>query len=293
MSSSPPVPAKLSLASRMKQYEASYDLTLPVDSPVLLRLDGHNFSRFTANFHRPFDQRIHDAMTATCTDLLHYFPSATVAYTQSDEMTLVFPEGVKAFNERVQKLGSLAASYTSVRFGFHLASCLLKEPEPAVRGGEVVPGVAHFDARFFAVPSLAEALNCLIWRCRGDAVRNAVSGFARSLFEQGDMHGKSSKELKVMVEMKTRKSYEESVPRWAVEGCLVKRERVEHEGVNLKTGVREVTWRTRIRVEERGVRGWGGGVEDCRGEVLVGAGRDARVQELNIALLFDFTRTIR
>jgi tRNA(His) guanylyltransferase len=257
MSSSPPVPAKLSLASRMKKYEASYDLTLPVDSPVLLRLDGHNFSRFTANFNRPFDQRIHDAMTATCTDLLHHFTSATVAYTQSDEITLVFPEGVKAFNERVQKLGSLAASYTSIRFGFHLTSCLQTNPEPAVRGGEEVSGIAHFDARLFAVPSLAEALNCLIWRCRGDAVRNAVSAFARTLFEQGDMHGKSSEELKAMIEMKTRKSYEQSVPKWAVEGCLVKRERVKHEGVNLKTKKREVTWRTRMRVEERGVRVFG------------------------------------
>jgi tRNA(His) guanylyltransferase len=238
----------------MKQYEASYDFTLPTNSPVLLRLDGHNFSRFTSNFARPFDQRIHDAMTATSTDLLHYFPSATVAYTQSDEITLIFPEGVNAFNERVQKLGSLAASYCSVRFGWHLGSCLQKEPEPAVKGGREAAGVAHFDARFFSVPSRAEALNCLIWRCRGDAVRNSVSGFARSLFEQKEMHGKSTEDLKEMIFERSGKQFEELVPQWAVEGCLVKREQFEHEGVNLKTGEVERTQRTRTRVEEKGVR---------------------------------------
>jgi tRNA(His) guanylyltransferase len=130
---------------------------------------------------------------------------------------------VNSFNERVQKLGSLAASYCSVRFGWHLGSCLQKEPEPAVRGGREATGVAHFDARFFAVPSRAEALNCLIWRCRGDAVRNSVSGFARSLFEQKEMHGKSTEELKGMIFERSGKQFEELVPQWAVEGCLVKR----------------------------------------------------------------------
>jgi hypothetical protein len=48
--------------------------------------------------------------------------------------------------------------------------------------------------------------------------------------------------------------FEKAVPRWAVEGCLLKREQVEHEGVNLKTGAVEKTLRTRTRVEERGVR---------------------------------------
>lgn len=48
--------------------------------------------------------------------------------------------------------------------------------------------------------------------------------------------------------------YENAVPRWALEGCLLKREQVEHEGVNLKTGTTEKTLRTRTRVEERGVR---------------------------------------
>ncbi|KAF2706417.1 Thg1-domain-containing protein [Pleomassaria siparia CBS 279.74] len=252
---SSPTTAKMSLATRMKSYEATYDLVLPTTAPIVLRLDGHNFSRFTAHFARPFDQRIHQAMTSTCMDLLSYFPSATVAYTQSDEITLVFPTGIKAFNERVQKLGSLAAGYCSVRFGWHLARYLRASPEPLVeeQGYEAL-GFAHFDARLFGVPSVAEALNCLLWRCRGDAMGNAVSAFARTLFSHDEMHKMTSADLKVMMQVKLGASWEDKVPRWAVEGCLVKREQFEHEGVNPKTGEREVTWRTRTRMEERGVR---------------------------------------
>jgi tRNA(His) guanylyltransferase len=207
------------LADRMKQYEASFDFTLPLAAPAILRLDGHTFSRFTGNFHKPFDQRIHDAMTATCVDLLKYFNQATVAYTQSDEITLVFPAGVQSFNERVQKLSSLAASYCSVRFNAHLAAFLVANPEPKVKEATYnALGSAHFDARFFTVPSVEEALNCLLWRCRGDAMRNSVNAFARSLYEDKQLHKKTVNEVLDMLRKEKGIEYEEAVPGWAVAG---------------------------------------------------------------------------
>ncbi|ORX95135.1 tRNAHis guanylyltransferase-domain-containing protein [Clohesyomyces aquaticus] len=245
----------LSLADRMKQYEAIYDFTLPSSSPTILRLDGHNFSRFTAHFCRPFDQRIHDAMTATCTDLLKFFPQATVAYTQSDEITLVFPSGVQSFSDRIQKLVSLASSYCSVRFNAHLTALLSATPEPKVKDSAYEKlGTAHFDGRFFAIETVEEALNCLLWRCRGDAVRNSVSAFARTMYSTKQMHKKTTKELLEMMEKEKGMVFEEAVPKWVIAGTVLKREQFEHEGVNLKTGEREVTRRTRTRAEDWGVR---------------------------------------
>lgn len=243
------------LAARMKQYEASFDFTLPSESPIILRLDGHAFSKFTSHFCRPFDQRIHDAMISVCTDLLAYFPSATLAYTHSDEISLVFPHGVQSFNERLQKLSSLAASYCSVRFNAHLATLLTASLEPKVKDSAFDRlGTAHFDARFFAVPSVEEALNCVLWRCRNDAVRNSVNAFARTMYSTKEMHGKTAENLIDMMRKEKGVVYEEAVPQWAIEGCLLKREQVEHEGINLKTGMTEKTLRTKTRVEERGVR---------------------------------------
>ncbi|KAF2830869.1 hypothetical protein CC86DRAFT_367514 [Ophiobolus disseminans] len=245
----------LALADRMKQYEASSDYTLPKDAPIILRLDGHGFSKFTAHFCRPFDERIHDAMMATCADLLHFFPQATVAYTQSDEITLVFPEGVQSFNDRVQKLSSLAASYCSVNFKKHLTECLEKQPEPKVKDSAYQKlGTAHFDARFFAVPSVEEALNNLLWRCRNDAIRNSVGAFARTMYTTEEMHGKRAADLVEMMKTDRGVVFEEAVPTWAIEGCLMKREQYQHEGVNLKTGKKEKTTRTRKRAVDRGVK---------------------------------------
>ena len=84
----PPIP----LAQRMKSYESAYSSTLPHHpTPRRPRL-----FKFHSPFHRPFHPRIHSAILATRSDLLHHFPTATVAYTQSDEITLVFPSGVQA-----------------------------------------------------------------------------------------------------------------------------------------------------------------------------------------------------
>ena len=242
-----------SLADRMKSYEAVYDASLPESTPTILRLDGHTFSKFTAHFNKPFDPRIHDAMVATCKDLLHSYPSATVAYTQSDEITLVFPEGVNSFNNRVQKIASLAASLTSVRFNFHLAEAIENSALDSTRQKQVL-GIAHFDARLFTVPSVEEALNCLLWRCRGDAVRNAVNSFARSLFTTKELQGKKTVEVLEMMEKQKGVVYEESVPAWAVAGTLVKRELVMVEGLNEKTGERVSTSRTRVAAVDKGVR---------------------------------------
>ncbi|KAH6633214.1 tRNAHis guanylyltransferase-domain-containing protein [Boeremia exigua] len=250
-----PADKPLPLATRMKQYEASFDFTLPSGLPVILRLDGHAFSNFTSHFCRPFDQRIHDAMIAVCTDLLAYFPSATLAYTHSDEITLVFPDGVQSFNERVQKLSSIAAGYCSVRFNTHLTTLLAASPEPKVKDSAFERlGTAHFDARFFTVPNVEEAFNCVLWRCRTDAVRNSVNAFARTMYSTKEMQKKTTEDLIEMMRRDKNVVYEEAVPRWAIEGCLLKRVQVEHEGVNLKTGKLEKTLRTRTRVEERGVR---------------------------------------
>ena len=134
-------------------------------------------------------------------------------------------------------------------------------PEQAVKGNvEKVLGTAHFDARFFPVPSVGEALNNLIWRCRNDAVRNAVSGFARTMYSTKEMNGKKTRELIDMMLEEKGVRFEKAVPKWAMPVLTLFLTSVvagEHEGVNPKTGENEKTFRTRTRVEERGVRVFG------------------------------------
>ncbi|KAI0384730.1 glycoside hydrolase family 55 protein [Hypomontagnella monticulosa] len=217
----------MDLADRMKQYEAAFDTRLPTSSPIILHLNGHNFSRFTPQLdsRQPFDQHIHDAFVSTCHYLLiDYFPRATIAYTYSDKIILVFPKGgVQFCDEHIQKLASLAAAYCSVRFNEYLGA------SPAKLNRRTLDGWAHFEARVFTVPNIEEALSYLIWRCCEDARGNSIRAFARTMFSQGQVDGKTSAQLIEMMRQEKDVVYEEAVPEWAIDGCLVKPELQHYE----------------------------------------------------------------
>ncbi|KAI1798593.1 glycoside hydrolase family 55 protein [Daldinia bambusicola] len=250
----------MSLRDRMMQYESVFDSKLPISPPIVLHLDGHCFSHLAAQtcFRRPFDQRIHDAMVATCSDLLlDFFPNSTVAYTQSDEITLVFPKGnSELFAQPVQKLAALAAGYCSVRFNAHLSALLTPDLRGRLQGGVELLGTVYFDARLFAVPSIEEALNYLLWRRSDYAAPNCINALAGTLFDQSHIRNKTCEELVEMMRREKNVIYEEVVPRWAVEGCLVKRElsRYEHPHAQTDPAEEASAMTSRTRVEERGIR---------------------------------------
>lgn len=224
----------------MKTYEMSTDQSLHPGYPVMIRVDGHAFSKFTTGFNKPFDAQIHEVMRLTSEDLLNHFSEATTAYTQSDEITLILPKGTTAYNGRVQKLSSLTAGYTSTRFNHYLLQ---------VFGDALMPhkrGVAHFDARIFCLPKPEEILNNLLWRCRYDCQRNSKSAFARSFMSSKQTHKKHTDDQISIVLEKHGSDYYKVVPLWAQYGSVIKREMFEHLGDNLKTGRKEMTLRTRM-----------------------------------------------
>ena len=121
-----------SLGDRIKKYEAEYETEISPESELIVRIDGHHFSAFTKGFDKPFDAALSEAMVRTTEDLLDRF-SAYAAYSQSDEITLYIPSlkdisnehqrirdnWVHQFSGRTQKIASLVASYTTMRFNKH------------------------------------------------------------------------------------------------------------------------------------------------------------------------------
>lgn len=82
---------KTSLGNRMKEYEKKFELEVPYNEHLIIRLDGHHFSKFTKGFDRPFDNVLRNAMVETTKDLVKEF-NASTGYVQSDEITLVIPK---------------------------------------------------------------------------------------------------------------------------------------------------------------------------------------------------------
>jgi tRNA(His) guanylyltransferase len=55
---------ELAIGDRMKLYEAASDSFLPWRLPVILRVDGRGFHRYTNGLGRPFDAGFADAMNS-------------------------------------------------------------------------------------------------------------------------------------------------------------------------------------------------------------------------------------
>lgn len=181
-----------SLGDRMKVYERIETArTLNISCPVVVRIDGRSFSRFTRGFKRPFDDRMSFAMIGTTAALVEK-THAVVGYTQSDEITLVFvaePGSDMLFSGKVQKLTSVLAGLATAAF---MREVINRFP------GDVLERLPHFDARAFNVPDLSEAANCLLWRIR-DAEKNSVTMACAEHFSHRQMHQKNGQEKRNML----------------------------------------------------------------------------------------------
>lgn len=163
--------------------------------PVVARMDGRGFSKFTRGLPRPFDADFSQAMIETTKRLVEG-TGARIGYTQSDEITLVWlVEDIAEqmmFDAKTQKLCSVLAGMTSACF----ITELLQSPSAELRLRAT--RAPHFDARVFQVPSQTEAANAVLWRER-DAYKNSMSMACRAYYSHRAMHGKNWSDMNDML----------------------------------------------------------------------------------------------
>lgn len=198
------------LGDRLKAYEIEYETFLPHDEFIIIRLDGHKFSKFTKGFNRPYDYILKSTMEQTTIDLCKEFGAVT-GYTQSDEITLVLLPSFTEKNEqitntqiyrgRIQKLTSLVASYCSIRFNINLKSFITKAIDENIQQNNAdyfkrlleKVGTAWFDARAYGVKTPEEVTNSIIWRAR-DCIKNSKNMFAQTFCTHKSLLNKNSQE---------------------------------------------------------------------------------------------------
>lgn len=175
---------------RMKEYEKTYT-SARISQPDILcvRIDGKRFSKFTKGFIKPFDINLNRVMVDTTMQIATE-TNAKFAYTQSDEITLIYsmdnPEAEYIFGGKVSKLNSILASMTTAYFNAEI----LKVAPTQMAGN----GYAFFDCRSFAVPSLIEASNVILWRVQ-DAKKNSISSLFRWTAGHKKMQNLSGKDM--------------------------------------------------------------------------------------------------
>jgi tRNA(His) guanylyltransferase len=197
------------LGDRLKEYERrESDRRAMRGVPLIARVDGRSFSRFTKGMARPFDEDFANLMIET-TKYLVDETNARVGYTQSDEISLIldpftkdpdsemsddrrrggFGDDRNLFDGRFQKLGSVIAGLATARF---MLDAVRLWPDRLKRQLPV------FDCRVFEVPDIEEACWALAWR-EEDALKNAISMACRAYYSPKEMFGKSSSMMQEML----------------------------------------------------------------------------------------------
>lgn len=242
------------LGDRMKAYEAVTQTSLMRRAPVIIRLDGKAFHTFTKGLKHvdpslndtPFSEVMHECMAVTAQALVNNIQNAQVAYSQSDEITILLRDWDKHeteqwFDGNIQKITSISAAIATAHFNsaYNLRKALARnhimatdecwlKTESKMRQMEYLsePTFAMFDARVFNVPK-EDVVNNFIWR-QNDAIRNSVQMLARHYFSHKELHGKSNVEVKAMIFAKTGLNWH-NIPTWMRHGFCVTRDGIDRE----------------------------------------------------------------
>lgn len=177
---------KTNIGDRQKFYEQAYSFNAIPMLPLMARLDGRSFSRFTKGLNRPFDEGMSQLMIHTCKFLVKE-SEAICGYTQSDEITLCFYTGnfysQLFFDGKIQKINSVLAAMASAYFNKNLKQYLPQKSDQ----------MPVFDCRTWNVPNLEEAANVFVWR-EIDATKNAISMAAREYYSHEELNKVNSKQ---------------------------------------------------------------------------------------------------
>ncbi len=227
-----------SLESRMRALEYFHDLKLLPGAWAIVRVDGRSFSRLTSQkFEKPFDVRFHNMMVKT-TEALFTELGAAYAYTESDEISLLFAPSWDFCDREVEKIVSLSAGIASAHF--------------ALASG--VP--AHFDSRIWMGATTAQVLDYFHWRM-SDASRCALHGWCYwTLRNEGQDARQASKVLEGMTRSgKNELLFERGInyndlPLWQRRGTGFLWETYQKEGFNPQTGQHTTATRRRVKIDE-------------------------------------------
>ena len=257
---------KDSLGDRMKSYENITRTYLPRRMPVIIRVDGKAFHTFTKGFCKPFDCLLMRTMEATAQELCRKIEGVKLAYTQSDEISLLITnddtwETQPWFGNNLQKMVSVAASIATWIFN-KVFWRELNNYDHTVPFGAGKDSEEHklleaycqacmkgalFDARAFVLPA-DEVCNYFIWR-QQDAIRNSIQAVGQANFSHKELMNKSCEDIKQMLVEKNIKW--ESLPISHQRGiCVIKKPTKVKTQINLETGSYVEMTRNRWTVDD-------------------------------------------
>ena len=137
------------LDQKMRVFETAADDCILPEMYIVARLDGRSFTRLTkeiCQFEAPFDERFRDMMLETAESLMTCGFRVVYAYTESDEISLLFDRDEQLFGRKLRKYNSTLAGEASAKFSLLLGR------------------VATFDCRISQLPNVNLVVDYFRWR---------------------------------------------------------------------------------------------------------------------------------
>ncbi|MCA9610804.1 MAG: guanylyltransferase [Myxococcales bacterium] len=228
------------LESRMRVFETASDVAVLPGIFMVARIDGRSFTHLTKvehAFEAPYDERFRDCMVATTRRLMECGFGVVYAYTQSDEISLLFGRDERTFGRKLRKYCSVLAGEASAAFTHALGS------------------PAAFDCRVSQLPAEGDVVDYFRWR-QEDAHRNALAGHCYWLLRrQGESDTEATRRLDgASVAARNELLFTNGIqfdrlPSWQKRGVGLYWERYEKVGTNPRTGLEVAATRRRIAVD--------------------------------------------
>ena len=209
------------LSDRIKEYESNTQTKLIKKLPVIIRLDGRSFSKYTNGFTKPFDIELSYILQDVALELRKEIENAKFIYSQSDEISILLTDWDKSkpneggridtwYDYRIQKIVSVASAIATAKFNEYVYKLAEKYEELAEDKLYVIDNrivgtdnveyykerakllkrklfKATFDSRVFNLPT-DEVVNYFIYR-QQDALRNSISSLARKYYSTKQLVG--------------------------------------------------------------------------------------------------------
>jgi tRNA(His) guanylyltransferase len=153
--------------------------------PVIIRLDGCNFSNWTKNLEKPFDEKFNQLLQDLCKELVQV-TGAKIGYCSSDEITLIlYSDDLKKPVYHSGKKQKILSKLTS-----HCSNWFNANKDRYVKNATL----AEWDCRIYQTPSIRDAGLQLLWRER-DCTRNSVYLTAFHEFSHNVLQNLNSSQL--------------------------------------------------------------------------------------------------
>lgn len=206
------------LEDKCRYYQELTNYHLLPNSYILVHCDGKNFSRLIKNnFKKPFDDEFIKMMNKTAKFLCENIQGCKLAYTQSDEISLLItdfdkPESDTLFGGRLCKIQSIIASLATSEFNRlfilnNLSNKFVNSNDVDVIFAEIYDEInsmklAQFDCKAWVVPNENDAFAWFLFR-NLDCIRNSKQQTAQTYLPHKSLLNKhTDKQIEILKEIK-------------------------------------------------------------------------------------------